>query len=98
MGNVLLFGSGVIAGVVGVFAAIYVKAYMIVRHNRILPIGGQNVVFADDGFAYWRNENGFYRAPIVNEMPDFNNLVELDAMEVPAEELHKLLQIMSHLE
>ena len=98
MENVLLFVSGFVAGVVGVFAAIYVKAYMIVRHNRILPTGGQNVVFADDGFAYWRNETGFYRAPIVNESPDFDNLVELDAMEVPAEELHKLLQIMSHLE
>ena len=96
MGNWLIFGGGVIAGVVGVFAAIYIKAFMIV--NRILPTGGQNVVFADDGFAYWRNETGFYRAPIVNELPDFNNLVELDAMEVPAEELHKLLQIMSHLE
>jgi len=55
------------------------------------------IIFTNLGEAYWQSENGLCKAAVLeNGIPDFENAVVLNMMEVPAEELPMLLDIISH--
>jgi len=77
----------------------YVRGARAMRRDSLMPEQGANVVFNSDGFAYWRNENGFFKAPIVGtDTVNFKGIKVVDPMTEPTEDLHMLLEIMSRLE
>lgn len=102
MQTFMIFVSGIVTGIVLSFAGMFARGYYMVHkseHNPSLPDQGGKVVFNTDGYAYWRNETGFFKALIISDDEvDFENSVEIDPMNVPADELHMLMEIMSRLE
>lgn len=93
------FVAGMVAGAFLAFGFASVKGYVEYRKSVFMPDNGGKICYAEDGFAYWLNEHGFFRAPIMdNDQPDFKKHEALDAMNVPFDELPKLMTIMSHLE
>lgn len=97
MPALMIYLSGIATGVFLTFVGFAIRGTYLLKRDSELPFGDK-VVFADDGFAYWRNENGFFKAPLIDDEPDFDNRVVLDIMNVPLDELYKLMEINSHLE
>ena len=96
MNETLLFVGGLVTGVIVTALGLFLKGYSNFKLRASMPEPGSTVAFAD-GWAYWQNENGLYRAPLNGDQPVFKKLEYVDPMTVPADELLLLMEIRSRL-
>jgi len=95
--EIVTFFMGLVVGSVATFVTclLWGKAAMASEsQSDTKPV----VAFTPDGYAYWQSEDGLHKAAVLrNGVPDFENSVVLNMMEVPAEELPMLLEIIAHI-
>lgn len=93
--EVVTFVMGLIVGSITTFIIVlFLGKNANNSESEVKPI----VAFTPDGNAYWQSEDGLRKAAVLeNGVPDFNNSVVLNMMEVPAEELPMLLEIIAHI-